>query len=102
MACSSLHPVSQRESRPGYIQTETHLRLIHSFWRNTMSNPHFDEGLVIWRDEYAGRFSPPAGIYEKQFDFQWRIALEGNREYYENPGASVDERYIADRIYEWT
>jgi SAM-dependent methyltransferase len=67
-----------------------------------MRNPHFDDGLVVWRDEYSGRYSPPPTKYDNEFDLQWRIALEGNQEYYRHPGASLEDAYIADRIYEWT
>jgi SAM-dependent methyltransferase len=67
---------------------------------SAMRNPHFDEDRLVWRDEYSGQYDPPA--YDEQFDLQWKIALEGNAEYYANPGASVDDSYIEDRVYEWT
>lgn len=65
-----------------------------------MKNPHFDENLVIWSDEYSGRYPPPE--YSSQFELQWKIALEGNPEYYNGPGVNLDDHYIDDRIYEWT
>lgn len=65
-----------------------------------IKNPHFDENLVIWKDEYSGRYLPPK--YSSQFELQWKIALEGDREYYNAPGVNVDDKYIDDRIYEWT
>lgn len=67
-----------------------------------MGNPHFDEGLVVWRDEYSGRYTPPPATYDNEFDLQWKIALNGNQEYYQHPGASLEDVYIADRVYEWT
>ncbi len=66
-----------------------------------MRNPHFDDNLVIWSDKYSGRYEAPAK-YDDQFDLQWKLALDGNQEYYVFPGASVEDIYIADRVYEWT
>ena len=65
-----------------------------------MRNPHFDDGRVVWSDEYSGLYEPPQ--YEEQFELQWNIALNGNPEYFDNPGASTEDDYIADRVYEWT
>lgn len=65
-----------------------------------MKNPHFDENRLVWKDSYTNQYQPP--VYSEQFDLQWKIALEGNQEYYRNPGASVDDNYIDDRVYEWT
>lgn len=65
-----------------------------------MINPHFDQNRIIWKDEYSGLYEPPA--YDQQFDLQWKIALEGNKEYFENPGTSTDDKYIEDRVFEWT
>lgn len=72
------------------------------FWRElkTMLNPHFDQNRIIWSDDYSGQYEPP--VYNEQFDLQWKIALEGDQEYYNNPGTSVDDGYIEDRVYEWT
>ena len=67
-----------------------------------MRNPHFDDGLVTWRDEYSGRYQTPANGYSQEFDLQWQLCLEGNEGFHRAPGASVDNQYIADRIYEWT
>ncbi len=66
-----------------------------------MNNPHFDSNLVVWDDAYSGRFQPPPQGYSEQFDLQWRLSLIDAR-YGRAPGASSDERYINDRIYEWT
>ena len=33
---------------------------------------------------------------------QWKIALQGNSEYYNAPGVSLEQRYIEERVYEWT
>ena len=65
-----------------------------------MLNPHFDQNLLVWHDEYSGRFAPP--VYDGEFELQWNIALGGDPEYFNNPGTSTDDRYIADRVYEWT
>ena len=67
-----------------------------------MAHPHFDDGLIVWSDAYSGRYEAPPAGYSGQFDLQWKIALEGNPEYYNYPGASVDDGYIEDRVYEWT
>lgn len=67
-----------------------------------MTNPHFDDGLVVWSDEYSGRYQAPATGYSEQFDLQWQLCLDGNEDFHRAPGASVDDRYIADRIYDWT
>ena len=64
-------------------------------------NPHFDDGLVVWRDEFSGRYDPPPSGYAEQFDLQWHLALRRD-DYYDYQGASVDDRSIADRVYEWT
>ena len=65
-------------------------------------HPHFDQGIIEWDDSYSGKYPQPPTGYSKQFDLQWKIALEGNKEYYDHSGASVDDDYIQDRIYEWT
>lgn len=65
-----------------------------------MLNPHFDHDRIAWSDRYAGEYEPPE--YDEQFELQWRIGLAGDNEYFANPGASTDDSYIDDRIYEWT
>ena len=65
-----------------------------------MLNPHFDQNRIVWRDEYSGQYEPP--VYDDQFELQWKLALGGNEEYFNNPGTSTDSRYIDDRVYEWT
>jgi SAM-dependent methyltransferase len=67
-----------------------------------MRNPHFDDGLIVWKDEYTGRYKTPDSGYNEQFELQWKLALETRPEYYQHPGASTEDDYIADRIYEWT
>ena len=62
-------------------------------------NPHFDDGLVVWSDEYSGRYHLPSDDYSDQFDLQWRLCLE---DYYQTLAVSVDDEHISDRIYEWT
>ena len=65
------------------------------------NNPHFSRNLVVWNDEYSGKFEPPPTGYAQQFDLQWHLALR-NPSYWQNPGVSTDEKYINDRVYEWT
>ena len=64
-------------------------------------NPHFDENRVIWKDEYSGEYETPETGYSEQFDLQWNLALKNLDGYYETPGASVEDNYIDDRVYEW-
>lgn len=66
----------------------------------TANNPHFDEGRVIWKDEYAGRYPPVA--YSEQFDDQWRLYLEGREGFREHTGVETSDPYIDERIYELT
>jgi len=65
-------------------------------------NPHFDDGLLIWKDEYSGHYLPPAEGYADQFDLQWRLCLEDTEGFAGAADASVDDAAIADRIFEWT
>lgn len=65
-----------------------------------MRNPHFDDGRLVWDDSYSGHYEPR--VYAEQFELQWKIALDGNEEYYRYAGASVDDPDIDDRVYEWT
>jgi SAM-dependent methyltransferase len=65
-----------------------------------MLNPHFDQNRIVWSDEYSGLYETP--VYEQQHELQWKVALDGNKEYFDNPGASTDDKYIHDRVYEWT
>jgi SAM-dependent methyltransferase len=67
-----------------------------------MRNPHFDDGIVVWADEYSGEYVAPDTGYSEQFDLQWRLALEGNPEYYDYAGVNIDDNSVSDRIYEWT
>ena len=55
----------------------------------------------IWRDELSGRCPPPPS-YAEEFELQWKLALDGRSDYYDHGGVSLDERHIADRVYEWT
>ncbi len=67
----------------------------------TQVNPHFDLGLIEWDDSYSGKYMPPPNGYAEQFDLQWHLSLR-DPAYGNAPGASVDEKHINDRIYEWT
>ena len=65
-------------------------------------NPHFDDDLVVWRDEYSGRYAPPPREYAEQFELQWNLALQRTPGFDANPGANTEEEYIKDRVYAWT
>ena len=65
-----------------------------------MVNPHFDQNRIVWHDAYSGEYAPPA--YDNEFELQWKLALQGDPDYFNNPGACTDDRYIEDRVYEWT
>ncbi len=65
-----------------------------------LRNPHFDDDRVVWSDSYSGQYESP--VYNEQFELQWNIAFKGNQEYFDNPGTSTEDDYIADRVYEWT
>ena len=67
-----------------------------------MRNPHFDDDLLVWDDDYSGRYQPPADGYGDQFDLQWQLCLDGKESFVRAPGAAVDDAAIADRIFEWT
>jgi SAM-dependent methyltransferase len=67
-----------------------------------MKNPHFDDGLLVWNDEYSGRYQAPVNGYSEQFDLQWKLYLNGDEGFNRAADASVEERDIVDRIYEWT
>lgn len=63
-------------------------------------NPDFDDNLVIWDDRYAGRYQPVA--YERQFDDQWRLFLEGKTGFRDHTGVETTTLFIDDRIFELT
>jgi len=67
---------------------------------NVPRNPDFDDGLVIWSDEYSGRYQPVN--YDQQFDDQWRLFLEGKRGFRDHTGVEISDPYIDDRIFELT
>jgi SAM-dependent methyltransferase len=67
-----------------------------------MRNPHFDDGLLVWQDEYSGRYEPPAAGYADQFDLQWELYLEEKEGFARAAGAAVDDKAITNRISEWT
>lgn len=66
----------------------------------TLRNPHFDDGRVLWKDEYSGEYLPVA--YEDQFDRQWQLYLEGVRGFHDHTGVETSDEYIDDRIHEIT
>lgn len=59
------------------------------------------DGNVVWRDELSGRYPPPAA-YAEEFELQWKLALDGDGEYGDGPGVSLEDKEINDRVYEWT
>jgi SAM-dependent methyltransferase len=63
-------------------------------------NPDFDDGLVVWTDQYSGRYRPVA--YGDQFDDQWRLFLQRKRGFHDHTGVEVSDLYIDDRIFELT
>jgi SAM-dependent methyltransferase len=63
-------------------------------------NPDFDDGLVVWSDEYSGRYQPVS--YGEQFDDQWRLFLERKRGFRDHTGVETGDSYIDDRIFELT
>jgi 2-polyprenyl-3-methyl-5-hydroxy-6-metoxy-1,4-benzoquinol methylase len=65
-----------------------------------LRNPDFDDDLVVWSDEYSGRY-PPVD-YTHQFDDQWRLFLEGKRGFRDHTGVETADPYIDDRIFELT
>lgn len=67
-----------------------------------IKNPHFDDGIVIWRDEYGDRYKEHSTPPSTHFDLQWKLALEKVDGYGIHPGANTDDEYIKDRVYEWT
>jgi len=83
------------------------LTILHTFalsllMRPKNTQPHFDENIIVWSDKYSGVYSPPPTEYSEQFELQWKLALDGAEGYYNNPGASVEDDYIADCVYQWT
>jgi len=66
-----------------------------------VANPHLGHDSAVWRDELSGSFPPPKS-YAEEFELQWKLALEGNADYYDDPGVSLQEREIHDRVFEWT
>ena len=60
-----------------------------------MKNPHFNEGIVVWRDEYSGRYQPPSTTYSEQFELEWKLSLE-DKSYYDAAGASIDDEDIEE------
>ncbi len=63
-------------------------------------NPHFDEGLVVWKDEYSGLYKPVD--YGSQFDDQWRLFLEGKLGFNRHTGVETSDPWIDERIFELT
>jgi 2-polyprenyl-3-methyl-5-hydroxy-6-metoxy-1,4-benzoquinol methylase len=63
-------------------------------------NPHFDHDRIVWDDRYSGQYEPVA--YDRQFDDQWRLFLEGARGFHDHTGVETTDPYIEDRIYELT
>lgn len=66
----------------------------------TRVNPHFDHNRIIWSDEYSGLYEPVP--YDRQFDDQWRLFLEGKVGFFDHTGVETSDDFIDDRIYELT
>jgi 2-polyprenyl-3-methyl-5-hydroxy-6-metoxy-1,4-benzoquinol methylase len=66
----------------------------------SVRNPDFDDGLVVWNDDYSGRYQPVT--YSDQFDGQWRLFLEQKRGFHNHTGVETSDPYIDDRIFELT
>lgn len=63
-------------------------------------NPDFDDGRVVWSDDYSGLYRPT--MYADQFDDQWRFFLERQRGFCNHTGVETSDPYIDDRIFELT
>ena len=66
----------------------------------TTRNPHFDDGRILWKDEYSSQYEAVA--YDQQFDDQWRRFLERDRGFCDHTGVETSDEYIDDRIAELT
>ncbi|WP_022663491.1 class I SAM-dependent methyltransferase [Paucidesulfovibrio longus] len=64
-----------------------------------MSKTNVAYSETVWDDSYSGKYPPPQ--YEQQFELQWKLALE-KEEFFQTPGSSTEEKYINDRVFEWT
>ncbi len=67
------------------------------------ANPHFDEGILVWSDEFSGSYAPP-GDYARQFDEKWRLVLEdpsGQLGFNDGPGVRLDDDSIDRLVQEW-
>ncbi|MCG8466710.1 MAG: class I SAM-dependent methyltransferase [Gemmatimonadetes bacterium] len=70
----------------------------------TVVNPHFDEERIVWSDDYSGRYEPPPGAYDDQFDDKWRLVLEdatGEQGYNDGIGVRMDDHWITRCVYDW-
>src|SRR5271167_3828417 len=63
-------------------------------------NPHFDDERIVWSDNYSGLYAPVD--YAQQFDRQWKLFLERNPGFHENPGVETNDEFIDDRIEDVT
>jgi SAM-dependent methyltransferase len=70
-----------------------------------MLHPHFDLDILVWKDEYSGRFRPPPDNYYDQFNEKWRLVLNdqlGEEGYNLGKGVQVDDNAISHLVHEWT
>lgn len=65
-----------------------------------MINPHFDDGLLVWSDDYSGRYQPID--YDIQFDCEWKLFLDRQPGFHQHTGVDTCDAWIDDRIYELT
>lgn len=67
-----------------------------------LGNPHLDDDLIVWKDEYGDRYKETGTPPSTHFDLQWKLALEKIDDYKRDPGANTEDEYIKDRVLEWT
>jgi SAM-dependent methyltransferase len=70
-----------------------------------MKNPHFDEGRLVWNDDYSGVYSPPPDTYDRQFDEKWSLFLsetDGSGRFNVGHGARTDDENVEYLAFEWT
>lgn len=63
-------------------------------------NPHFEEGKVIWQDNYSDCYEPVP--YDQQFDYQWKLFLEKKAGFHKHAGVETSDPWIDERIRELT
>ncbi len=67
---------------------------------NIVVNPHFEQGRIVWQDEYSGSYHPVN--YGQQFDFEWKLYLEKKAGFHKHTGVETSDPWIDERIFELT